>query len=65
MNYYELGKYAGYKNIPLHTLLDFKGRKDNSLNYLQGVIDGREKLNKEIKEADDEVMFFFESKELL
>jgi hypothetical protein len=64
MNYYELGKYAGYKNIPLHTLLDFKGRKD-TLNYITGFIYGRDKLNKELRETGDEVMFFFESKELL
>ena len=59
MNYYELGKYAGYKNIPLHTLLDFKGRKD-TLNYLTGFIDGRDKLHKELSETGNDVMKFFE-----
>ena len=63
MNYYELGKYAGYKNIPLHTLIDFKGR-NNTLNYITGFIDGRDKLNKELRESGNEVMYFFESKEL-
>jgi hypothetical protein len=63
MNYYELGKYAGYKNIPLHTLLDFKERKD-TLNYITGFIDGRDKLNKELNEVGDEVMYFFESRGL-
>ena len=63
MNYYELGKYAGYKNIPLHTLLDFKAR-NSTLNYTSGFIDGRAKLNEELINAGDEVMYFFESREL-
>ena len=63
MNYYELGKYAGYKNIPLHTLIDFKAR-NSILNYTSGFIDGRAKLNEELIDAGDEVMYFFESKEL-
>ena len=63
MNYYELGKYAGYKNIPLHTLLDFKAI-NSPLNYISGFIDGRAKLNEELIDAGDEVMKFFESREL-
>ena len=63
MNYYELGKYAGYKNIPLHTLLDFKAI-NSTLNYISGFIDGRAKLNEELINAGDEVMYFFESREL-
>ena len=64
MNYYELGKYAGYKNIPLHTLIDFSLRNDSIMNYISGFIDGRVKLNEELIDAGDEVMKFFESREL-
>lgn len=63
MNYYELGKYAGYKNIPLHTLIDFKAT-NSTMNYISGFIDGRAKLNEELIDAGDEVMKFFESREL-
>ena len=64
MNYYELGKYAGYKNIPLHTLLDFSLRNDSIVLYISGFIEGRMDLNEELNKDGDEMMKFFETRKL-
>lgn len=64
MNYYKLGKYAGYKNIPLHTLIDFSLIKESKVLYISGFIDGRMDLNTELDKEGDEMMKFFETKEL-
>ena len=36
MNFYKLGFYAGHKNVPLFTYIDFPDTDDGEQQYIQG-----------------------------